>query len=813
VQVRETDSGRLVRLVDVLWPRKEMGQKWKGIRIAATADGFVACYPERNLLRFFDPMSEKGVDRIRHRKVYAEVTHEISADSPVSVASDGDSLVFVLSKGRIIEMSAHEDSEESPRTLIPANRLESPRRIAYAPEKDELLVVHGEKRPNQITRYDLKGKARRTYGREGGRQYGSYNPNDFYRIMSVSPDLNGGFVVTESGPGAVRRTAHFARDGSLIKEWFGGQRWGNFIALDPGNPEFVSYYGVKNIRCFGTIDYDARTWKLTHVCRQPDTEGMFPRAWDHKALWKLKRHADRLYLVSMVGNRRSVGAIFQVDLEGGELVPTARFSYLLRYRDRKNPPSWWVEAVEERGVDWDDHPRRLPADYLSFAWVDRNGDGFTQPEEFTFYPPGNRLTRQVQIDDRWNIYSTGGQMLRNTNPDVMPPRWEWAKGKECAPRGLPEAERDLGRVHWAGMYRDVRGPKTTNYYQLLAGHCHPDGDWQGNAAVPDWPATNIGAARLVKWDHKGRTEWVAARAGHGRNAPPGTFVEPRGILGEAHGCIVAQDRAMHPAMAWTKAGLYAGYFMEKRADDGLSARIYDGSGGGHNKRFLLHDHVLGAMFTTASQGVLWQPSGANTAPLYRIHGWKGWTRQEGLIDVKHVPPHADGEGSGLTAKFFASPDENLMPVLTRVDERIWFGPRSRIGGDAKGRPWKLGGTPKEPGEKSSREQIGMDSFAVRWHGQVEAPLTESYRFVIETQNRADTKMWIDGKKLNGKAHTRTRRTRLWISEPIELSAGEKMPIRVGYTSTTTPPSMHLMWQSTPTLERQHIPTKHLYPEE
>ena len=49
----------------------------------------------------------------------------------------------------------------------------------------------------------------------------------------------------------------------------------------------------------------------------------------------------------------------------------------------------------------------------------------------------------------------------------------------------------------------------------------------------------------------------------------GRVPRPNAGAGEARGNVVVQDRVIRPAQAFTPAGLYAGYFLEGRAEDGL----------------------------------------------------------------------------------------------------------------------------------------------------------------------------------------------------------------------------------------------------
>ncbi len=124
------------------------------------------------------------------------------------------------------------------------------------------------------------------------------------------------------------------------------------------------------------------------------------------------------------------------------------------------------------------------------------------------------------------------------------------------------------------------------------------------------------------------------------------------------------------------------------------------------------------------------------------------------------------------------------PVLNRVDATINF-------------PW--GNDSPQPGV------VNADEFSVRWTGQVEAPVSGSYRF--RTNNDDGTRVWVNNQLLIDN----------WVNQgatpregAINLTAGQKYDLRVEYYESTGGAQAYLMWVvpgSTPAV----VPKEQLYP--
>jgi hypothetical protein len=811
---------------------------WRGAADMTVGDGwFAVSLRDQNMVRFVDIDTDDVLRREKRRgkAMYGGRIRDARLPHPLGVAAGPDKKLFVLSRGRILELSVDEDQHS---VLVTHNVLDHAQRMDYLPEREQFLLTTGQPRPNQVVRLSPDGEILATYGREGGRRWGRYEPEDFYRIRDVCADGRGGFVVTEEGHQTLRRTAHFNQDGALVNEWYGAPPWGTYSALHPADPTRAMVQIGHGLVAWAKIDYSERDWEVTATYRQPETEGMFPGFGGGK-IWGLRRQGDELFLVNLGGDGHNTApAVYRIQPESLRPVPFAAAGVLSRKNFPGNAPAWWMEAF--RRLPEKERPERRSL--RGFSWSDADADGEIEGDEIRLGPPVGYTPRRrhVHMDENWNI--TYGRddgkslwgTLANEAEDGSPPLWRWEKARRVKSE-YPSTY--AGNVHdfsAAGVWRDEAG----GMYQLMF----------GNRARPFrhgryWPASTIGTARFIKWNPKGRLEWEVGNHGTTIHLPPGRFQCPRRILGGAHDCVVAQDRTIRLAMVWSRDGLYAGSFRDGRVDDGLPDFVYDMSRVYYQPGLILGDNTGNTMFKTPEGEIIWGPAGCAGSPLYGIHGWDGWSRQVGEIELSKSPRAARREGSGLKGQYYGQPlrpdtslnveeesiDEDSLleidekqekvkeddpfggePVLSRIDPRIRFGSRTFPPGNRikHPRPWTEKDGPLE-------RMFNIGRFAVRWTGWLEPLFSEPYLFIIEHQQGDGVRLWIgdreviqsrrDPDKNPGKLKTVLQR-----SPTLEMKAGRAVPIKVEYRASGPAPHLHLKWESLYTQEQRYIPPHALY---
>jgi hypothetical protein len=155
-----------------------------------------------------------------------------------------------------------------------------------------------------------------------------------------------------------------------------------------------------------------------------------------------------------------------------------------------------------------------------------------------------------------------------------------------------------------------------------------------------------------------------------------------------------------------------------------------------------------------------------------------------LVTVNAEPGAA---GSGLTGEYYnssGSTNRFATFVFTRTDPRVDFN-------------WGTG----SPGAG-----IGIDGFAVRWTGQVQAPVTGNYTF--STVSDDGVRLWVNGQLVidNWTNHASTTNN----SAPIALTAGTKYSIRMEFYEAGGAAVARLLW-AYPGQTQTFIPQSQLFP--
>jgi hypothetical protein len=140
-------------------------------------------------------------------------------------------------------------------------------------------------------------------------------------------------------------------------------------------------------------------------------------------------------------------------------------------------------------------------------------------------------------------------------------------------------------------------------------------------------------------------------------------------------------------------------------------------------------------------------------------------------------------GGGLRGDYYQGTNfQNLM--LTRLDPQVNFN-------------WGDPGSPDG--------SVGNDNFSVRWSGEIEIPLTETYTFYTNTDDGA--RLWVDGQELIND----------WTDQgvgenydTIDLVAGNVYNIVMEYNDSSGAAIAELLWSS-PSVPKEVIPQAALSP--
>ncbi len=816
MKVMDAETGNTLKVFDIAWEeglteRPKRQAEARDLSVGAAGVVVVVGYLERGQLRWYDAAT-------------GEATATVAVADLQAVGLAGDGTVFVAAGGQLLELAA---GGKSHRVL--ADDLSNPLVVEYDPWGDSLLVVEGEP-SHRIKRFSRTGIVLATYGREGGRpEEGRYEPSSSFReIADIAALPDGGFAVTEPAI-APRRTAVFDREGRHVTEWYGGNLYfqsATPAADDPSEIWFDSHWGWL-VRA--RVDYAKGTWTVVGTYRYSGKGGGMIGV--HNALpgyawnaWRPIRRAGVLYLV-----HEGELSILRYDEEADTLMAVAVARTQIGHRLAQQS-----ELIQKMLG----HDRNSP--HRSYAWSDLNGDGMPQADEVRL---GVAAADAWRIDDDLTVYlSQGGDLYR-----LPVERWTDA--------GVPVYpsldDRDLVAAVDAPMLDGSRalGPAWRaadgDFYSAQRGEA-----WGGQRDPHGdiWPAHEFGDARLLKFAPGGQVRWAVGRKAAGRPAaetirqgtPPNHLSVPIRVVGEVNDCVVLAERVVSPATVYTRDGLYAGRFLDGRVEDGLPDHVYKVRGAGIPS-VINADMARGSSVILADGGVYWLAPGWNCNPVYRIHGWDGWTRTSGATTLANPSPHARGEGTGLTARYYANPadlvptggdapameDEGMAQlhdepvpverrlVVERIDERVYF----RWGGQ------RISALPKAD---ALPEVVPAHAFDVAWSGFVEPKYGEP--FVFSTYTRGGVRLWVDGELViddwtdyageQPNQFTGPEYYKRNNSLPMALTAGKLVAIRMEYYQSPplegsperNVPQAHLNWEST-TLSRQRIPQAFLYPEE
>jgi len=150
------------------------------------------------------------------------------------------------------------------------------------------------------------------------------------------------------------------------------------------------------------------------------------------------------------------------------------------------------------------------------------------------------------------------------------------------------------------------------------------------------------------------------------------------------------------------------------------------------------------------------------------------------------PTSPVGTGTGLTGEYFNNTSLSGTPVLTRVDSNL----NVNWGGGSPG------------------TGVNSDQFSVRWTGQIEPRMTETYTFYLMSDD--GSRLYINNTLVvdNWSDHAAT--SEYEKSGSIALTMGTKYNIRVELYENAGDAAIYLSW-SNPWLEKEIVPMTQLYP--
>ncbi|MFH1855564.1 MAG: PA14 domain-containing protein, partial [bacterium] len=170
--------------------------------------------------------------------------------------------------------------------------------------------------------------------------------------------------------------------------------------------------------------------------------------------------------------------------------------------------------------------------------------------------------------------------------------------------------------------------------------------------------------------------------------------------------------------------------------------------------------------------------------------WKRPSSESGTIlspsalFTLYNPSPPVGTGSGLMGSYYTGKDFGQI-VANQKDRKINF-------------DWLNEGPSK----------TGNDEFSVRWTGEISSRFSEVYTFTLAAND--GVRMWIDNEKVIDEWHQVDSNNLAVYTAKVNLTAGERYPIKVEYFENTGNAGVYLKWRS-PSENEKYIPASALYP--
>ncbi len=519
-------------------------------------------------------------------------TGEIRLESPGSLAVSGGAILAV--SGTAVVKVDPASGGASP--LVPAGALDP---AGIAADASGAFYVSDAK-GHQVRVFDAAGKPVRVLGKPGGPYVGTYDPERMVNPSGLAVAPNGWLWVTEDRWTPKRLAAWDPKTGKVVKEKFGPTSYGapgaGFDTSDP-------------TRWVG----QGASWQLdlagkTAACRS--ILGFVPGSLMH---WRFLRQDGRTFLYGS-GQSNTLCA-WKPD---GSLRPLACFgsAHHFSYSRDWNPPAAFVEAYrkaypnEKYQAGQHGRPNHGPG----VLWVDRNGDGDMQAEEFEFSTNANAMGSGAWGHDLLDLtirvpVTVGGRpAIAVLKPDGFDAR------------GVPNYPRLTEAVAAAVPLRDV--PPT--HYRGIQVESAVD-RW-GNVILKTDPAmTCFAPDGSLRWRYPNR--WSDVHGSHDAPLPEtGVMQGTLFFLGLApldEKADVAILNGNHGRFfVMTSDGLYLDeMFKDVRMGGALDATLIGGE-------------CFGGFFAKSERdGAYYLQSGHTDYRIFRIHGLDRVKRGQGMVAV------------------------------------------------------------------------------------------------------------------------------------------------------------------------------------
>lgn len=625
IQCIDASTGEHKARWDVIWEKadREGGRDTHlTMDIDARDEQLVASYATHNAIRWLNPQDGKTLD-------------EAVVPNPLGIAVAPTGQVLVISEGKVVTLSR---AEKTPKVLI--SDLVDPLRLDVDDATGEIFVAE-RGASQQVKRFDATGKLLQAYGTPGGRpREGRYDPKGFANIDDIAADGQGGFIAVEAFT-APRRAARFDKDGTLVREWYGGQQYATQGVVDPAAPSFIWIESQWSSLIQCKVDYQRKTWQVyaTYNYGMPEqAAGMIPGHHHGHSAWNVFHRGGQTYLA----RESSFPCILRVDEANRRLVPVMSAFIIGRPNlpitkeaftrpDTKKAPNANITLWTDRNADGIATVDEITGELAPKVWG--SGHSCYDPKDFTFYSP--RLNSRA---DR-------------TGPSVL-------KVQEWLPGGIPVYGFGDNITFFQNYPDDFAEMQTVGL--AIAKDGNRFGAFHVNMLKPigvNGFGAN-GGNRVIKFTKDGKIVWVVGRAAPGSVAKPGEAKSFYSI-GSVKNCAVVSDYADSMIHVWDEDGLFVGRLLDEPNLNVAPRLAYE----------LCHENFGNSVYEVPAGmkvpglqpgDVLLVGGGQNNTPVYRISGWDQFKRQQGTLTI------TPAQATQLTARVETERTRPELAHITRL---------------------------------------------------------------------------------------------------------------------------------------------------
>lgn len=557
----------------------------------------------------------------------AEHLSELKLDEPGALAVDGGNLLAVsgTSLVRIDPATGAVTPLEldAPLSAIAGLALDAAGRIYASDPGEHIVQVIG-----------AEGKLVRTIGqpRQEAGYAGEYRANYLVNPRGLAVAANGWLWITEDRWNPKRLTAWDTANWQLVREKFGPTGYGaNGGGFDPADPAL--WCGQNAL---WRLDFAAHSAKPFAIL---EPEGGKLESIMHRSFI----HAGGSTFVVSFGKVTGIAA-----LEGdGRLRPLAALSscHTFSFAYDWHPPQPFIDAFNraypemlKRKTERGAHAEKGPA----MMWVDQNGDGEMQADEFNFSTDAQSFAGAYWGHDFRDLTLRVPATVRGKRVLVtLPPQGEWQPGGVLK---YPALNAALAQAVPIDLNRNEVETATDRFGDLL---CNSDPEMK--CFAPDG---------RVRWTYPNR--WSGVHGSHDAPLPErGVMQGALFFLGmtplDAESDVFVINGNHGRFFALTSDGLYLDeFFKDVRTGGALDAQMIGGE-------------CFGGFFAKSeTDGGYYLQSGHTDYRIFRLNGLRECARSQGGISVSAEQARAAANNANRQAMAVNVAREAVLPFVIKA---------------------------------------------------------------------------------------------------------------------------------------------------